>query len=197
MKLHTAPAILSVAVIASLLLPAGAIVGTMGAPSEDVFDGEPSVEMAAYDGPNGNGQYVETGADGEIRIDLADPGVNVNALTGIERVVNITNTDTTSVTVWVSHDGGDAVTLYNDATGAPIEAESSAIELSPGEAITMSIDIDSTDAEVDEQLLSTVTLHAKYDATASGFGVTIDGLGQDDGHEQRRHRQHGDRRTGR
>ena len=174
MKLHTAPAILSVAVIASLLLPAGAIVGTMGAPSEDVFDGEPSVEMAAYDGPDGNGQYVETGADGEIRIDLADPGVTTNALTGIERVVNITNTDTTSVTVWVSHDGGDAVTLYNDATGAPIEAESSAIELSPGEAITMSIDIDSTGAEVNEQLLSTVTLHAKYDATASGFGVTID-----------------------
>ena len=174
MKLHTAPVILSVAVIASLLLPAGALIGTMGAPSEDVFDGEPSVEIAAHDGPNGD--YVEKTGDGEVRIDLADSGVNTNALTGIKRVFDIRNTDTTDVTVWVTHNGDENVTLYDDTTGDPIERANESVTLESGEEITVSIDIDSRGVSAGEELLSTVTLHAGFEAEGEE-SVTQPGTG--------------------
>jgi hypothetical protein len=146
----------------------------MGAPSEDAFDGEPAVELAAHDGPNG--AYVGTTGDGELEIDVTDPGVNPEALTEIESVFDITNTDTTDVEVWVTHDGGENVTL-EDAAGTPIDDSSGSVTLGPGERITVSIDIDSTGAEAGDALLSTVTLHAEYEPAAEDTGPTGPGAG--------------------
>ncbi|MCQ4333682.1 PKD domain-containing protein [Natronomonas sp. F2-12] len=174
MNLRTAPTILTVAVVFVLLVPTVAIFGTMGSPTDGLFDGEPSVEMQAHDGPNG--EYVAAAEDGQLEIDFSDPGLNSEAFTGVERVFDLINTDTTNVTVWVTHDGDDQVTLYEDATGAPLESEDSGVVLSPGETVTVSIDVDSTDAVAGDQLLSTVTLHANYDAAVPDFGVEIDDI---------------------
>jgi hypothetical protein len=63
----------------------------------------------------------------------------------------------------VTHDGGKNVTL-EDAAGTPIDDSNGSVTLRPGERITVNIDIDSTGAEAGDALLSTVTLHAEYEA---------------------------------
>ncbi|SDY98194.1 hypothetical protein, partial [Halopenitus persicus] len=79
MKLRSITAALVVLFALGAVVATGAVLGTAGSPTENLFNGEPDVEFGATNGTNGN--YVVSDDDGELRIDLTDPGVNAEAYT--------------------------------------------------------------------------------------------------------------------
>lgn len=157
MKFHSINTIVVLAFVGMLVVP-GAIVGTPAATDELFSDDEPSLMMNPADGPNG--EYVVTQNDGKLKLDLTDPGVNLNSTTDIDRVFKFTNTDSRTLAVWVTHDGEDSVTLLDHNTGTALDSKGSAVRLDPGEQIVVDVKIDSEGANTGDQLLTTVTVKA-------------------------------------
>lgn len=156
MKLLSANTLLVLALVGTLVVP-GAYLGT--AADDELFgEDEPDVTMSAADGPNG--AYVVADEGDTLKLDLTDPGVNTDARTVVTRVLTFTNTDTRTLDVWLSHDGGDRITLLDADTAQQIERSGSALRLDPGEEVTVDVEIDSHDVEADETLLTTVTIKA-------------------------------------
>ncbi|SDY31590.1 PKD domain-containing protein [Halopenitus persicus] len=161
MKLRSITAALVVLFALGAVVATGAVLGTAGSPTENLFNGEPDVEFGATDGTNGN--YVVSDDDGELRIDLTDPGVNAEAYTTVDRVFYLHNQDTQDVLVWVTHDGGERVSMASDEGGRPIEGEENAVTLAPGERVVVNVGLDSRGIEEGDRLLTSVTIHTGYE----------------------------------
>ncbi|ERG96418.1 hypothetical protein, partial [Haloquadratum walsbyi] len=99
-----------------------------------------------------------------VSIDIANPGVNANAITEFRELLVITHTDNTnagSVSVIVEQQDpqltvGRNLTFLEADTG--VGAAGSNLTLSPGESETLGIEIDTTDVNVGETLTTTITI---------------------------------------
>lgn len=143
-------------------------------------DGSAHLQLTAYSGPGGNGQYAEI-TDGTIQIG----SINVNASTTIEKVFNITNQGSQPVDVWIDDkdptdsdvlgatddDNTGAITFYNPTLGGSastengvnsVEGQGNAVTLDTGETMVVSIEIDTSGIAQDEiDLLDEITIHAE------------------------------------
>ena len=166
MKFHSINTLAVFLVVGMVVMP-GAIIGTPATPTDELFSNEdPSLVMSPADGPNGD--YVVHDQDGKLKLDFEGGGLNANATTEIDRVFTITSTDTRTLTVWVTHDGGDSVTLRNHVTGDPVDSDSSAVQLGPGEQMVVDIEIDSHGEDIGEQVLTRVSVHAGFETPDGG-----------------------------
>jgi hypothetical protein len=132
------------------------------------------------DGPNGNNGYAEQTGDGTIELSLngdfndqSAAGVNNNATTEVDSVLNITNQGTQPVNIYIERTGDnhpEAVTFYEgEAGGTNITSSdnSAAVTLSAGNTKNISMTIDTTGTQVtdSDELLSDITIYAN--ATSS------------------------------
>ena len=131
---------------------------------------EPGANGQEYANTNNNDQVVEI----QLTNDTAgSSGVNVNATTEVDNIINITNQGSQDVGVYItrSDEGGNEqlVTFHadssysNNMTGISGNAET----LSPGESVTVSMEIDTTGGSIsnDQTLLSEITIVAEQSAS--------------------------------
>jgi len=141
-----------------------------------------ALKQGATGGGNPNAQYV-TDNSGQLKIDLDNSdtanggsGVNRNAVTDIDNLLHVINQGTQTVAVWMTEgSSNDAVTFYDGTQGGPddasIEGEGNAVELDVGDALDVSLEVDTTDnASDDPTTLSTVTFHADAEVDAGDVG---------------------------
>jgi hypothetical protein len=134
-----------------------------------------------------NADYV-TENSGQLEIVLdgtntSGTGVNKDAVTDIDDLLHVVNQGTQTVAAWVTEGmSNDAVTFYDGTQGGPddasIEGEGNAVELDVGDALDVSLEVDTTDnASDDPTTLNTVTFHAdtEIDAGDVGGGQPTDG----------------------
>ncbi len=165
MSIHSLKSIVLALALLGLVVPTGAVV--TGA-VDTVFE-DNGIILAPYDGPNG--KYVSIGDDGNISIDITDPGVNDEGITVIRKLFVIENRGDHLTSIWITHDATGSVTLYENVSSGILDA--TAIErrsiqgvenettLDPGEQIVVSIAINtqSSDVGVGDSLLGEITLH--------------------------------------
>jgi hypothetical protein len=115
-------------------------------------------------GGSNSAEYVSTDAStGKVSIDLSSDdggsGVNPDAVTEIDNLLTLTNQGSQSVGVWFADDS-DAVTFRTSDTS--IEGEENAVDLSPGNSVTvgLTVDTEGTGKGNGDSLLQTVTVHA-------------------------------------
>jgi len=172
MKLYSLNTV-AVALVALGVL--GVIVPTAavhGGGHDQVFAGEPDVELRPADG--GNGEYATVDAEGNLVVEV--PNVNPDADTRIDGVFVISNHDNTSVETWVTHDASDAVGLYV-GDGRSIQSRGSNLTLAPGASREVGLDVDSTGRQAGDRILSSIRLHARYqrdDDPGSNESVAVD-----------------------
>ena len=130
-------------------------------------DANALLALEPADTPNGD-EYAGTSND-QLEIELTTEnaeGVNPNAVTEIDSVFRITNQGRQKVNVNISDSGdnSDTVTFYNSSR-APLDdgLESSEATLPAGDSIVVSIEIDTTTAEVsaDDNLINEITITAE------------------------------------
>jgi len=154
--------------LCGLVVPTGAVV-TDGA-GDDVFE-QNGIVLKPADGPNG--EYASIGDDGNITIEITNPGVNDNGITVIRQVFVIENTREQRTSVWLTHDAKGAVALYENVSSGVLDgtavdrrslvgAESNET-LAPGERLVVSLAIDTqgNETNVGERVMSEITLHAQ------------------------------------
>jgi hypothetical protein len=176
MHLPSLKSVLLALALLGLVVPTGAAV--TGA-TDDPFD-DNGVVLAPYDGPNG--EYASVGADGNLSVDVTDPGVNNNGRTVIRQVFVIENRGDRDARVWLTHDATDSVILY-EALSSGVRTQSvieqRAIQgaendrtLTPGEQLVVSIAIDtrSEETSVGDRLLDEISLHARLPETSESTG---------------------------
>lgn len=122
---------------------------------------------------NGAGQYAVNNTNNQLELQLTPDegatGVNLNAVTEIELVFNITNQGNQEVDVSIIKQGANSeyVEFYAGTASSPFNNQidnSSGVEtLSPGDTAQISMKIDTTTAsslDGDEELLSDITINA-------------------------------------
>lgn len=156
-----------------LVVPTGAVV--TGA-VDDVFESN-GIVLQPHDGPNG--EYADIGSDGNLSIDITDPGVNNEGRTIVRKVFVIANEGDQTTRVWLTHDATDSVTLYESVSGGlldqtaieknAIQSEGDSVKLKPDQQIVVSVAIDteSTAVTAGDRLLSDISLHAQRVETKS------------------------------
>jgi len=166
-------------VLLGLIAPTGAVV-VNGSSSDDVF-ADQGVTLRPADGPNGD--YASINDEGNLTVDVTDPGVNDEALTVIQDVFVVENTGSENRTVWVGHDANDSLTLYRTIEGGlvnefsvdrrAIDGAEGAVTLSPGEQISvaMAINTRGSDTAAGDTLLRTITLKTRVNETTPGDGA--------------------------
>ncbi len=135
---------------------------TVGTGADTVtYDDVDALELQPAGEANENA-YVGENEDGELHLHVTGEGgspdgsgVNDNAVTDLGAVFTVKNVfgsegtsdeyATTHATVWVENDGGEAVTFYDADTGEPIETRDDGEELSPGDAVSIGMSVDTTD----------------------------------------------------
>ena len=132
------------------------------------------------DGPNGNGGYAQQTGDGTIELSLDGDfnnqdaaGVNNNATTEVDNVLNITNQGTQEVNIYIERTGNNSETVTffegdaSSGTNITTSGNSGAVSISAGTTKKISMTIDTTGTQVTEsdELLSDITIHAN--ATSS------------------------------
>jgi hypothetical protein len=141
--------------------------------------GDGAALLAIQPADTENGQSYARVQDGEFEINTAgdfaddvssDPsGVNIEAVTEVDEVMNITNQGSQTITIKIETTGGNssAVTFYNDASYSEnITVESSSgsadhsLTLDPGDKTKLSMRIDTTGIDQDSELISDVTIYA-------------------------------------
>lgn len=156
LSLDTIALALLVLAITGVVVPTGAASGG----SEDQVWDDPAIVLEPASGPNG--QYASIGADGNLTVDISD--VNVESVTIVREVFSITNTESASYEVWVSHDAAGAVEFFVDGRRS-LEDSGNPVELDPAESRLVSLAIDSRGAAAGEVLMTELTLHAERVAT--------------------------------
>lgn len=145
---------LAVVLLLGLLIPTGAVLL-----SDDLF-GDESIVLEPHTGPNG--EYVEVGQDGNLSVDLGDPGVNQEASTVVEDVFNVSNQGSTTSRVWITHDATGHVT-FQDGEGRSIQGKENNVSLAPGETLVVSMRVDSKEAAAGDVLLRDIAVHAEIE----------------------------------
>lgn len=114
-----------------------------------------------------SGGTLEIAIDGSFGNQNTGAGVNLNALTEIDAVFNITNQGTQQVDVWITTNGSNSNTvkfLDGPATGngQVIDSSSNAHTLDVGDSVEVSMEIDTrgTGIGADEELINGITVHA-------------------------------------
>ncbi|MFB6212152.1 MAG: DUF1102 domain-containing protein [Halobacteriales archaeon] len=144
------------------------------------------LQVEPYNGPNGIGEGNTVGADlgssdgyadiqdGTLLIDLngfsdgtpKSSGVNLEAVTTVDGVFNVTNQGTQDVTVYINTTGDnpDTVTFFAGAVADndPIDTELRAVSVPVGETITVSMQIDTVGKGLSKSdaLVSEITIYA-------------------------------------
>ncbi|SDY31617.1 DUF1102 domain-containing protein [Halopenitus persicus] len=126
--------------------------------------GDANALLGLSEGPD-NGEYVTTDG-GEIQIELGAPesadGVNINAYTEINNMLNVTNNGQNAINLYVNTTGSNAghVSLYNGTpdTGTNITGDTNTVTLNPGDTIQVSMEIDTRDSGLDQdaELIDTI-----------------------------------------
>ncbi|MFC6874316.1 hypothetical protein [Halobellus marinus] len=137
-------------------------------------DGSALLAMDPAEGPNGD-EYARI-SNGELEINLAGytssaTGVNPNATTDVQSVFVITNQGSQEVEVSIndSGDNPDVVTFYNASDQTPSASDGglepdeggTAYTLTPGESVTVSIKVDTTNIGANENLIRQITVTAQ------------------------------------
>lgn len=129
------------------------------------------LSLAPHSGPNGQGAY-STLNNGQLVIEIdgtntTGAGVNLNALTVIDAVFNITNQGSQSVGVWIvkSGDHPDLITFEDAADARFDNSSANATTIAPGDTIEVGITIDTRGASLSpgDTLLSSITISADAD----------------------------------
>lgn len=171
MHLPSLKTVLFALLLCGLVVPTGAVV-TDGA-GDDVFE-QNGIVLKPADGPNG--EYASIGDDGNITIDITNPGVNDDGITVIRQIFVIENTGEHRTRVWLTHDAPEAVTLYENVSsgvldGTAVDRRSLGAEsnrtLAPEDRLVVSLAINTQANETDmgTALLSEITLHAQKTGT--------------------------------
>ncbi len=138
-------------------------------------DSSALLALAPADSPNGNAYAQENNGQLELSLNgdfsgtVDGSGVNLNARTTVDTVFNITNQGSQDVGVYISKIGPNAglVQFYNGSVGSGLNMTSSsnAQTVSPGETITVSIEIDTVGAGLSpgDQLVSDIEINADAD----------------------------------
>lgn len=139
-------------------------------------------DAATNSSSTANAAYVST-ANGQLQIDLdsdsgaSGTGVNDDAVTDIDNLLHVVNQGTQTVALWVTEStSNDAVTFYDGTQGGPdagsIEGQDNAVELEVGDALDVSLEVDTTDDVSDDPTsLSTVTFTADEGVSAGSGDV--------------------------
>lgn len=178
--MHRAALVVGLVVITllGLIVPTGAVV--VDGPSDDVFSDE-GVTLRPSEGANGD--YASINDQGNLTVDITNPGVNDEALTVVQDVFVVENTGSENRTVWISHDANDSVTLYRTIEGGlvnefsveqrAIDGTEGAVTLSPGEQISVSMAVNTrgSGTAAGDTLLRTITLKTRINETRPGDGT--------------------------
>ena len=160
MKLGSVKTLAVFALVGAVVVPS-LVLGTSAA--DDLFpEGEAGLSIQAADGPNG--EYVQTGEDGNVTLDLSgrvNPGVNAKAYTRLDDVFTITNTDSRAFRVWLTDHGSrdDAVTLLDGDAGTPVERNETATVIDPGETMRVGLVVDTNSVETERQLVRRISIN--------------------------------------
>ncbi|WP_182022635.1 PKD domain-containing protein [Haloquadratum walsbyi] len=188
MKINSVSPILVVVCAAFVVIP-GAIVGTPGVVEDELFP-EEAPEITVEPAPGAEQHITTTQTAGEntnVSIEIANPGVNADAITEFEELLVITHTDSTnagSVTVTVEQQDS-RLTVGQDLTfrepDSGVGATGRNLTLAPGESETLGIEINTLDVDVGDTLTTTITIKTQVPETDTGSDEAPDLDDDDDG----------------
>lgn len=164
MKLHSLNTALLALLVIGLVVPTGAVLeGGVDFPWE-----ENEVGIKPADGPNGD--YASF-VDGELQVDISDPGINSKAHTEIKNVFLITNNGSQPREVWVTHDASDQITFKID--GESIQGKENKLSLPAGGHRLVSLTINTSGVGSSTILMDNFTLHTtNLPPTVNSVSVT-------------------------
>lgn len=154
----------SIAIVA--LLSAAMVVATGGTSPDVVSHHE--TKVLELEPPESDGVYTNYDESGEVQIvlteeneNLSAAGVNSNAVTDVGPVLVVRNVPEhgSNATVWIDH-ASEHVT-FSGPDGEPIESQDKGALLQPGDELTVSLRVDTT--ETDQITLESIGVMAKLD----------------------------------
>ncbi|UPM41660.1 hypothetical protein [Halocatena salina] len=173
--------LMAVGIVTSAIYATGAFSGILVSRDASVsVTGDASGYLGLKPAPGPNGAYARYGDGGQLRLTLSEAvstenasgeGLNPGAVTTVENVFTITNQGTQSVGLWLM-DGSDAVTFTVD--GQSIEGQGNAIALGTGDTKPVSVEIDTRNADVNQNLLESVTFEADTDVNGQDVSEQMD-----------------------
>jgi hypothetical protein len=113
-------------------------------------------------GPGANGEYARLAADGDLVVDLGGgtavggEGLNDESVTGIDDVFTVTYAGEGSASVWLTTDV-DGIAFA--VGGETVDSPASAVELGPGETVSVGLRVDTAVAAGTENDTMTVRAH--------------------------------------
>ncbi|WP_148094128.1 hypothetical protein [Halocatena pleomorpha] len=174
--------LMAIGIVTSAIYATGAFSGLLVSRDASVsVTGDGSGYLGLKPASGQNGAYARYGDGGQLRLTLSEAvstenasgeGLNPGAVTTVENVFTITNQGTQPIGLWLM-DGSDAVTFTVD--GQSIEGQRNAIALGTGDTKPVGVEIDTRNADVNQNLLESVTFNASTDVNGQG------GPGQDGG----------------
>jgi|GEM_PF-5110727 len=178
MKLPSVNPFVFVCIVGFLCVP-GVLVGVPAAEVDELFpDDPPDVEIQPVDADSPYVTVVtdENGDDGDVHIEIDDPGVNTNAKTTFNGLVELSYSETVdqplTVTTELETETDANVSLYKTTPTATADT----IQLDPGEGTELGLLVDTTSpsVSVDEVLEATITIEAAFDALPDGISdITV------------------------
>lgn len=122
------------------------------------------VELAPADGPNG--EYAVLNGDDEIEILIGDvnpyvdaDGVSQGSVSTAPHIFTITNTGSTAVSAWITHDVDALRYIRGDSEYESIEGRSNRATLGPNETVSVGLQIDARD-DIGVDHADSFTVHA-------------------------------------
>jgi hypothetical protein len=172
---RTRTLLVAAVVVLGLAVPTAAVTV---ADSTDPIDEEGTVTLAPHEGPNG--EYARINGDDEIELQFDE--LNDDARTTAHNVFTVNNDREEAVTVWVTTDVDDGVTIYEgEDTSATIQGEDQAVTLQPGESLAVGFVVNTMTATPSS---GTVTIHARTDEEAGDDGGDGGDTSDDGGSEE-------------
>jgi hypothetical protein len=166
---------LAAALVCSLAL--GGTGAVPGVGPRDPAGGDLYLQPAS--GPGANGEYARLDADGDLVVDLsagpavAGEGLNRGSVTGISDVFTVTYAGETNASVWLTT-GLDGLAFA--VGGETVSSPASAVELDPGETVSVGIRVDAavaTDASNGTMTVRAHVAEAAEDGDGDGDGGPV------------------------
>ena len=127
--------------------------------------GDANALLTLEEGPD-NPEYLDT-TDDQIVFDITagaqdEEQLNLNALTVIEGVINVTNNGNNEITLSVSLNGDNAGLVEFNADGTDLTEDVQSVTLTPGETVTLDFEIDTTEEDLDDgdEIIDQITFEA-------------------------------------
>ncbi|RRJ30728.1 DUF1102 domain-containing protein [Halocatena pleomorpha] len=165
--------VLTIAVITSAIYATGAFSSLQSSRQANVnVAGDASGYLALEPAQNSKNSVYATYQNGKLRVslnsmaDAAGSGVNPGGKTTVNNVFTITNQGTQPVAVWLATDSG-AVSFTRGTSGRAMETKGQAVRLAPGDPVSISIVVDTTNLESGGSLRPGMTVHASTDVAGT------------------------------